>query len=96
MPSGGLRHLKILRMEMWGCLPPEIGSLSSLKDLEIWNNLGESLPDEIGCLSNLKVSRIGHHWWIAESCDTECSRLQGISNYPWRVWGFGEPGRGDF
>jgi hypothetical protein len=22
--------------------------------------------------------------------------LQGISNYPWRVWGFGEPGRGDF
>jgi Leucine-rich repeat (LRR) protein len=57
MPRGGLRHLKNLSIQMWGCLPLEIGSLSSLEELDIYRK-SERLPDEIGCLSNLKVFRI--------------------------------------
>ncbi len=58
MSTGGLRHLKNLRIRMCGCLPPEIGSLSSLEELDIGNNSGERLPDEIGCLSNLQVLKL--------------------------------------
>ena len=40
-------------------LPPEIGNLHSLQELNLWGNKLSSLPPEIGNLSNLQTLYLG-------------------------------------
>jgi internalin A len=57
-------------------LPPEIGQLSSLQELALWNNQLLSLPPEIGQLSNLRGLNLGGNQLL--SLPPEIGRLRSL------------------
>jgi len=57
-----LRRLCICRCSLTGEIPPEIGNLASLEELQLFGNkLSGQIPDSFGGLSNLKLLSLGEY-----------------------------------
>ena len=83
-PGGRVRILDLWANELAGEIPPELGSLSDLRNLELGaNSLVGEIPPELGNLSNLITLRLGTNQLSGEIPPelSNLSNLQGL--YLW-------------
>ena len=66
-PSGRVTEVRLTRNGLRGRLPPELGSLTELRDLSVWaNELTGPIPPELVRLSRLEVLGLGGNQFSGE------------------------------
>ena len=80
--AGRVTRLERIGNELSGRIPPELGSLSKLEELRLWDNrLNGEIPEELGHLSNLEYLALHDNQLSGKIPE----KLRRLSNLRWLV-----------